>query len=251
MTQNLIKPISVYKKFNSILEIDTIEIPAIQRTLNRPHVDELKTHIYDFVSKSKEPIFGTVDLAFYNHKYWAVDGQHRLKSLQEIYSESKIIIPVHALIYNVSSDEELEEIFKIRNKAIPISKFIAEEGEKKKQLLKDIMEFLTTDHKNIFRYDRTKRPYVHIEYFIEHFRTSKLYSVINNMNEFVSIFNMLNQYCFNKVNTMTDKEKRKYTISKAMIDLWTVNGIFIGYDYNFEIFSEEFDITPFLVVLKK
>lgn len=250
MTHQLIKPSSVYKKFNSILEIDTISIPSIQRTLIRPHIDELKFHIKDFLSKGKEPIFGTIDLAYYNHKYWAVDGQHRLTSLQELYNEEKIVVPIHTLIYNISSDKELEEIFTIRNKSIPISTFILSENEKKKQLLKDITEFLTSDHKNIFRYDKILRPYIHIDSFIEQFRSSKFYSAINNKEDFVAIFNMINQYCFSKVNLMTDKEKRKYGLSKAMIDLWTLNGIFIGYDKNYEIFSDEFDITQFLLVLK-
>lgn len=250
MAQQLIKPIATYKKFNSILEIDSISIPDIQRDLNKEHVNDLKVHIKDCVSKGREPIFGTVDLAFYNHKYWAVDGQHRIKSLQEIYSEEKIIVPVHALIYNVSSDSELKEIFTARNKSIPIDKFLIDENEKKKQLLKDIIEFLTLEHKNIFRYDKSKRPYIHIDYFMEHFRSSKLYSIINTKAEFISLFNMINQHCFNKVNSMNDKQKRKYGLSKSMIELWTVNNIFVGYDNNFEIFSDEFDITPFLVVLK-
>ena len=112
----LIRPIATYKKFNSILEIDTICIPDIQRTLIRPHIDDLKVHIKESLAKGREPIFGTIDLAYYNHKYWAVDGQHRLTSLQELYNEEKIIIPVHTLIYNVNSDTELEEIFNIRNK---------------------------------------------------------------------------------------------------------------------------------------
>lgn len=251
MTQQLIKPSAIYKKFNSILEIETISIPAIQRTLIRPHIEDLKVHIKDFVSKGKEPIFGTIDLAYYNHKYWAVDGQHRLTSLTEVYNEDKIIIPVHTLIYNVCSDKELEEIFTLRNKSIPINIFITAENEKKKQLLKDITEFLSIEHKNIFRYDKILRPYIHIDAFIEQFRSSKLYSVINTKEEFIVLFNMINQYCFNKVSSMSEKEKRKYGLSKAMIDLWTLNGIFIGYDKNYEIFSEEFDMTPFLVVLKK
>jgi len=246
----LIRPIATYKKFNSILEIDTICIPAIQRTLIRPHINDLKVHIKESLAKGREPIFGTIDLAYYNHKYWAVDGQHRLTSLQELYNEEKIIIPVHTLIYNVNSDTELEEIFNIRNKSIPISIFIADENEKKKQLIKDITEFLSTDHKNIFRYDKILRPYIHVDTFLEQFRSSKLYSAINTKEQFISLFNMLNQYCFNKVSVMNDKQKRKYGLSKAMIDLWTLNGIFIGYDKNYEIFSEDFDITPFLVILK-
>ena len=39
-----LKPVAFYKRFNSITEIDNVEIPAVQRLLIKSHVDELKEY---------------------------------------------------------------------------------------------------------------------------------------------------------------------------------------------------------------
>ena len=245
-----LKPVAFYKRFNSITEIDNVEIPAVQRLLIKSHVDELKEHVIDSYEKSKEPIFGTLDLAYYRHKYWVVDGMHRLACLKELYVEKNIIVPINALVYYISLDTELEEIFTIRNKSIPIASFLLSMNEKKKELLKYVTAFLEQNFKNVFRHDRILRPYIHINSFLENFRKSKLYDIINDEKEFVDVFNALNQYCFEKVYGMEEKEKKRYGISKTMIDLWNKDGVFVGYDKNYEIFSEKFDITPYKKYVK-
>lgn len=246
----LIRPSTLYKKCNSILEIkEQIYIPSVQRNIIRQHVVEIKEYINKSLSEGKEPILGAIDLAYYDYKYYLIDGQHRFVALSEVTMERNLPIPFHCLIYLVTSQEELEEVFLIRNKNVPLADFLKSLNEEKSSLLKVIVSFLETNYKEIFRYDKKVRPYIEINTFIEHFRSSRLYSIIENISQFVDVFNMLNQECYTKVMTMTEKERKKYGVSDSMISVWSNNGVYIGFDKNYEFFSEKFDVTPFKKML--
>jgi hypothetical protein len=107
----LIRPTTLYKKCNSILDIkDQIYIPSVQRNIIRPHVVEIKEYINTSINEGKEPILGAIDLAYYDYKYYLIDGQHRFTALNEVTMERNIPIPFHTLIYLVTSQEELEQV---------------------------------------------------------------------------------------------------------------------------------------------
>jgi len=246
----LIRPSTLYKKCSSILEIkDQIYIPSVQRSLIRQHVVEIKEYINKSISEGKEPILGALDLAYYDYKYYLIDGQHRFTALSEVTIQKNVPIPFHCIIYVVTSQEELEQVFLIRNKNVPLADFLKVLNEEKKYLLRTIVTFLESNYKEVFRHDKTMRPYININNFIESFRSSKLYSIISNIEEFVDIFNMLNQDCYSKLATMTEKDRKKYAISDAMISFWSTHGIYIGFDKNYEIFSDKFDITSYKKML--
>lgn len=246
----LIRPSTLYKKCNSVLDIkDQMYIPSIQRNIIRQHVIEIKEYINQSLVEGKEPILGALDLAYYDYKYYLIDGQHRFTALNEVTVEKNIPIPFHCLIYVVTSQEELEQIFLIRNKNVPLADFLKILNEEKKSLLKIIISFLESNYKEVFRYDKKIRPFIDINTFIENFRSSRLYSIIENITEFVDVFNMLNQECYTKVATMSEKDRKKYGISDPMISFWSTHGIYIGFDKNYEIFSDKFDTSSYKRIL--
>lgn len=247
----LIRPEIFYHRFSSYLELKSnMFIPSVQRDLVESHIDSMRQHIKDSIKAKKEPIFGTIDLVNLDGKYYLVDGQHRYNAIEKEYIQNETIVPIHALIYPVSNEEEMEEVFKIRNKGIPVPSFILSVKETKKELLKKINKFLEKEHSEIFKYDKFVRPYININTFIECFRMTKIYSLIETFEEFQKVFNLMNQECYSKIYTMTEKSKKKYGISDRMLSFWSENNIFLGYSKDFD-FMSELNITAYENMLKK
>lgn len=246
----LIKPFIVYKRFNSCLELQSnLYIPSVQRNLIQEHVDKMRTHIKESITKGKEPIFGSIDLCFFEGKHYLIDGQHRYTAIRQEYQESNTLIPIHSLIYYVNSEEELEEIFVTRNKGIPIPSFILSMKETKKELLKDMTTYLERTCPSIFKHDKFARPYININTFLEHFRMSKIFGLIETLDHFHQVFKMLNQECYTKINMMTDKQRKKYGITDRMLLAWSEHKIYLGMHKNFE-FLDELDIEGYKELLK-
>ena len=225
-----------YKRYSSYLDLpENIFIPNIQRSIIKEHVDSMRKHIKEYVKLEKEPIFGTIDLVLFEDKYYIVDGQHRYCAIQREYIENGITVPIHSMIYTVHEEKSIEEIFKVRNKGIPVPKFMLSVKETKKDLLKEIATYLETLCPIIFRHKGgLTRPKININTFLEHYRVTEEYKTIETVDQFKDAFEKLNMNCFEKLCTMDDKEKRKYGISDHMIALWSQYKIYVGYAKDFD-----------------
>jgi hypothetical protein len=236
----------VYKRFNSIFEIpNEVFIPNIQRNIIKEHVESMRKHIREYVKLGKEPIFGTLDFVLYDGAYYLVDGQHRYTAIQKELFENDIVVPIHALVYKVFAlDEtqgksEIEEIFKVRNKGIPVPKFMLSIKESKKDVLKDITTYLENLCPAIFKYKGgLVRPKININTFIEHFRVAPFFKNVVTLEDFIKIFTLVNQECFERLCAMDDKQKRKHGITENMMEIWSQNKIYIGYNKDFTFFND-------------
>jgi hypothetical protein len=247
----LIRPTIIYKKFNSFLELESkLYIPSIQRDVIPQHVKNMRSHIQEYAKKGKEPIFSAVDIVLLDSKYYIVDGQHRISAIRQEYEENKLLVPIHSLLYTVENEEELEEIFRIKNSNIPVPDFILSVKENKKELLKQITTFLLSTYPGIFKTDKHARPYINVNVFIEHFRQSNIFSYIETIDQFKDVFQMMNQQCYTKISTMIEKSKKKYGISERMLTVWTENSVYIGYSKDFD-FLEELNSSEFEFLCKK
>jgi hypothetical protein len=248
---SLIRPTIIYKKFNSCLELESnLYIPSIQRDIIPQHVQEMRNHIQDYAKKGKEPIFSSVDIAILDSRYYVIDGQHRISAIQKEYEENKLLIPIHSLLYVIENEEELEELFRLKNSNVPVPDFILSVKETKKELLKHITSYLLTSYPGIFKTDAQNRPYININTFIENFRVSKIFTYIETKEQFVEVFNVMNQFCYSKISTMVEKQKNRYKISPRMLSTWAENSIYVGYSNNFE-FLEEINPTEIEMICKK
>ena len=154
------------------------------------------------------------------------------------------------MLYVVENEEELEEIFRIKNSNVQVPEFILCVKETKKNLLKNITSFLLNTYPAIFKTDKYTRPYININTFIEHFRTSKIFDYIENVDQFKYVFNMMNQQCYTKISTMIEKTKNKYKISERMLNLWAENSVYIGYSKDFDFFGE-LNLAEYEMLFKK
>jgi hypothetical protein len=230
------KSIISYRKFNSIVELPPkLFVPNIQRNIIKEHVDFMGKYIQECAAINKEPIFGTIDLVLFGDNYYLVDGQHRYCAIYKEYTERKIIVPIYSLIYEVDSESQIEEIFKIRNRGIPVPDFMLSVKEGKKDLLKEISTYLETRCPEIFKQSGGHtRPKININTFLEHLRETKVFKTLITLDDFKKLFNNLNQECFNRFRKMTDKQIKKYGVTENMIAIWSQYKIYIGYSRDFD-----------------
>lgn len=242
-----LKTITYYKKFDSFLDVpDNFFVPSIQRTVIKEHLNHMRKYIQECVKNNEEPVFGTIDLVLYKDNYYLVDGQHRFVAIQKEFFENKSIIPVHTLVYEIKTSDEvlaktkIEDIFKLRNRGIPVPNFILSTKEEKKDLLKDIVLFLDQICPSIFKQvGGHTRPKININAFIENFRKTELFRNIKNLEDFRKVFNELNLQCYHKIAKMTEKQMRKYGITENMISVWSQHKIYVGYSKDFDYLIKE------------
>lgn len=244
------KSVVEYKKFSSFLELrDYAEIPDIQRDLIFLTLFDIEKYIEDCLSNTKEPILGTLDLVRVGsvNKLYISDGQHRFFAIKNMYDKKGILFPIHTLIYNVESYDELVEIYKFRNATVQVPDYylnISKDIMDKRELLKEINRFLSGII--LFKISGNTRPYVNIYNFIDSFTKSKLYREINTIKEFEKLFHIINNECENYVMSLNDKQIKHRGLSNKMLNSFSDNGNYIGYDLNFPYFQDSYDISRIL-----
>jgi hypothetical protein len=229
-----------YKKFESITDIPLdVFIPNLQRNIIKEHVESMRKHIREYIKLGKEPIFGTLDFVLYKDSYYLIDGQHRYTAIQKELLDNDIVVPIHTMIYEVNDESLIEEIFKIRNRGIPVPKFMLSIKESKKDVLKEAATYLETLCPAIFKHKGgLLRPKINIETFLEHFRVAPFFKSVITINDFIQVFNLVNQECFERLCSMDDKEKRKHGITEHMIEIWSTYKIYIGYNKDFDFLND-------------
>lgn len=240
---SFLKSISTYRKFASFEEIKScIEIPNIQREINKDCVNEIVDYIKDSILSGIEPILGTLDLVQIDNVpvLYVTDGQHRLFAIKKIYEERRIVVPIHAMVYKVESYERMESIFRIRNRNLPIPEYylsLKKDVLEKKDILKEIESFLYNIP--ITKRGSTCRPNLNPSNFIEAFTKSKAFTLIRNLDDFKKLLYHINTKCYEKVSEMDEKMRKRNGISAKMIDVWSKYGWYLSYDLNFPYFYDK------------
>lgn len=250
-----LKTISEYKRYNSYAEIaNFIQKPEIQRNIIPKQIDAMKLYVSSCLEKGIEPVFGSVDIVKVSSypKMFITDGQHRMMVIEDFY-RNNIHIPIHAMIHNVETYEEMEDIFRIRNLGIPVPEFICVKAKddisKKQNLIRDIASWI--EKLPTFRYRNANRPYVNITIFLDCLLKSKLYSIIETQEDFEKVLNLINSESYQYVLSLDDKAKKRLGITVNMMKVWSDTSVYIGYDASYPYLSPEYDITRFKTLLNK
>jgi hypothetical protein len=252
----LLKPIATYKKFSSYSELrNHVKIPDVQRSLMPKQIHAMRLYIQESVNKGVEPVFSVIDLVKIrgDNILHIVDGQHRFYSIEAEFLENKYVVPIHSLIYEVESYEDLEEIFKLRNLGVPLPEYYSTlrgQDKSKKHLYEQIAKYLESCDK-AFRYNVSSRPYININTFLDGLIKSNLYSIINTLEDFIKILNLLNSEAYNFIYGLNEKGRQRFGISYNMITTWNRSKFYLGYDLNMPYFSDKYDISRFVTLLNK
>jgi hypothetical protein len=106
--------------------LDQFKVPLFQRTKNELHVND----IYDSMKRYYEihndvMCTGILSFATCDSEWMLLDGQHRVRALQMLandYPEIRLIA-IHTVIYNISSEEQMETLYRMINETKKVDVF--------------------------------------------------------------------------------------------------------------------------------
>lgn len=207
------------KKFTSYEEIvNKIHLPSFQRDLNFEVVQNITTYILTRSKLNLECNLGVIDLCKFNNQLFLIDGRHRLKAIENAYLEKKHIT-FYAIIYTVSTQEEMLNIFVIRNSGTAVPDFILHPPDGKGQLLREINSYLRELPlvKIPKPGSKVNRPHLNLTAFMEYLSDSEFLIEINTKDEFVELFNKVNKKLRKKVRD--EAWQKKYGITENMLEI--------------------------------
>jgi hypothetical protein len=226
-----------------------INRPSIQRDIIPESVLNMREHIKFMFEKKCTPIFGMIYICILDKVAYVVDGQHRLKALEDEWNETKIPIPFFLMEYYVVDKIELEFIFKILNSGITIPNFLlSEEIEvKKRDLLKDIQVLISKRKLFVFK-EACNRPYVSIIEFMDHLSKSILFDQIwdtyseTDNPELVDYFNGLLDNANKQIEKLSSNPSwlKRNKISDKMLEQCKINNSYFGLTMDRLYFAEFF-----------
>jgi hypothetical protein len=136
----------------------------IQRELSEDWIDDLKGRILMNYEAKGYFQFGQFDLACFKNSLYLLNGQHRLRILKDIQNQYDNI-DLEVKIYNVASEDEMNEIFMLVNGSKPsqicksISKQIIVNGIKK-YFVKNYPKYVTTAKK-------PQKPHINLDFLCD------------------------------------------------------------------------------------
>jgi Protein of unknown function DUF262 len=204
-----------------------IDAPSVQRSIDRRHVKQIFNYIVTSHTIGETVILGTIELVDLDGKWYCVDGQHRLCALKDAYAQHHKI-PFFVHIYSVRTQDQMNEIFYIRNRNVPIPDFLLSDTIDcdRKKLLERIEEDLKNNKSTLFRETKAeRRPYIRISDFMDKIQE------LNNLDTFEDyekIFDRNNKRI--KRENSEDSIKKKKLISPAMWKLCEEHNIWFGLD---------------------
>ncbi len=238
--------LKIYESYEEIK--NKIHTPSIQRDLILEHVKTLRSHINIRSLENKEPIFGALDFAELNNILYVVDGQHRLKALEEEFIQNNRKVKIYAIVYKVNTLQEIKEIFIIRNKGIPIPEFlVTETSDVKIDLLKEIYNEVLS--KPGFDLKKKIRPHVNIDNFIDSLSKSDMLGILTSLNDFKIVLAKINEDC--RQNSDNKKYLSKHGVSESMLKKFKEWGNYVGIDKNLPYFDKNFSLTSYEILLRK
>ena len=174
----------------SNLVVMNIHKPDYQRDKLEEHVEE----IYEFqLSHYKKYgtylYFGCITIAICNGEKYLLDGQHRLFSMEKIYNMNEFNdFKVDIEIIECQSMEEMQELFTIINKNIPVKDFLK---NFKKEIAVQLRDYLKMNYSNYISTSQTPRiPNINLENFLDEFQKKyeKRLNTFKTDTEFIEWF---------------------------------------------------------------
>ena len=206
-----------------------IHIPSMQRPLDHNRVNEMSRYIDIQVKQGKEPYFGTIVLCQLDGKYNVVDGQHRVQALEKHYNETKISVPIHVHVYGAGSEAEMRQIYLDINKGVPLPDFLRDESadERRVRIFNEIYRYIL-DNCKMIKNTATRRPYIHINDFINKLWHSKIWPHITSLSHFIELFNRVNEDYSRR--SLEAKWMRDYGVTDGILVKCKENNFYIGAD---------------------
>lgn len=212
-----------------------IKTPGFQRKIIDSVVRNIYAHIASRVDQNKDLFFGVIDIAeirtSLGMSYYIVDGQHRLTALRCYNEDMRCDIPIDVKIYPCNSQEEMKELFEIRNRNVMQTEYVIS-GDVKKDLLGEIQNTLSNEFSKVFSNTRTTRPCIHLPTFMDRMKDSAWFSDVFTIDEFWEKIQGENA----KLEILLDNEIycKRNGIKPHWKQLWIESNVYLCVDRNFQ-----------------
>ena len=179
---------------------------------------------------NKYPNPGIISFCIFNNNNILIDGQHRLETIR-ILADSQILFRFYASFYYVESLDEARHYYLSVNNFKTHGKFITNvETYQQKDLQLEIRRWLFATYPSIFSEVHTNRPWIKINKFLSSFNQSQWYNKCNTLDDFINIFNFINEEIKKQYNSGFLKKELSVNTNDAIIS----SGIY------FRLFKDEF-----------
>ncbi len=275
-----IRKIHPYTLLNN-LEID---IPNIQRLINKEHVEE----IVNAIVLNQELLYDNrILLGYYAEKFWIIDGMHRIFALKYLKESNPNFIyqnPIWIHIKECKSMEEIIDTYRSVNKNYPLDDFhkslLQSSPSKEHNIYVELQKYFNKYFKNYLSKENVEPrvPGINIEKIIKRMINLRMqtgetlieFLKINSVDELIKLFELIN----NKIKTSfldlyaklvvkqrqneTDKKYIKYreqiaSKSKGGLELYIglpVDWFKLFFDINYPLIYPDYQIVNKNEVIK-
>jgi hypothetical protein len=239
-----------YKLYNGYINFPehVLEDASFQRNIIEEHVDKIINYIHECCDRNAEPSLGCIELAHFNGRIYVIDGQHRLAAFKRVWTEFRCVVKIHTFNYFVYDYDEIESIFRLRNKNYEVPSYIKKLKGKHTRLLKDIERYLMRTYPRMISVKNCNRPALNVDRLIRKIMDSGILNLVQKLDEFIVFFNYINEECRNKMSTFDFLKKNK--ISEIMLKKMESSNFYLGYDTDMK-YLENLDLDIYRKLLNK
>jgi hypothetical protein len=101
-------------------------LPPFQRAKNELHVQTIYQSMKQYLTVHKDVMCtGSISFAMYQSEWWLLDGQHRVRALQQLAKEYPEIhsISLRTDVYHVDTFEQMENLYRLINETKKVDMF--------------------------------------------------------------------------------------------------------------------------------
>ena len=233
------------KTIKQLLELEIIK-PPIQRVIDATKVQDIVQFQLDFFKEHGHFNFtasGPINIHHFDQKYYLVDGQHRLESLEKLYRQHSHDTEVYVLLVRVSSLEQLEFNYNMINKNTPLPDFSCF-SSLDKQIPESVAAYFQNEYPSMWsKSSRARRPHIYFNFFQESlaFICDQLkIDSSHKLQQIVTLYNQkLSSWEMSSFKNINDNVYCKANENGLYLGLFTHQNEDYGYEWAKKIVEEQ------------
>ena len=241
LTQNLLRkyfsnPYMINEKFHAyIIDIDFIKYCkkwSLNRQLNIQHWNKIyKVYEKELNEDSNLIINNTIAIGLYENNFYIIDGQHRIKAVQELLKKYIFSCKIRVDLYYTNNYNDMIQVLTDINSTFPLNI--------ENKLLSNINNILTYmknkfchPKSTIVRFKKSRRPFINENEMVDKLRDSKFIISCTNLNSIYKKIDKIND----EYSTVDNINELRFGNKKITENMWlkaASYSCFLGFDTNF------------------
>lgn len=173
-----------------------IQIPNLQRIVDKKKVEEIVKYQLDYIRKNRYHNFlGTLNIQYLrpSNSYYLIDGQHRYEAMKKLFHDFSHDYEYYIEKVDIEDEKQLKENYELINKNTPLPEL---EANFNKNIVEKTCNYFQETYPQIWsKTSRARRPLIFFNYFQESlaFIQVHLRDKITNPGDLIDIIELKNQ----------------------------------------------------------